>query len=180
MSYQRLTIFVEGDNDSRFFETIIKPIFENKGINVEIQKWSQKEIAFTKEFIRCIANFNSYTWGYIFTSDMDHFEDQEEKIEYLINRFDIGHDKAVIVIKEIEGWYLAGLTESGAKEVGISVSKFKAINPNTVEKEHFCSLIPKNFLAERSFYSEILKHFDHNTALTRNKSYQVFSSMYEL
>lgn len=180
MPYQRLTIFVEGDDDSRFFENVIKPMLEGKDISVDIQEWSQKDRASIKKFIRSIKNFEDYSWDYIFTSDIDCFGSEEQKIRVLIETFDIEHDKVVIVIKEIEGWYLAGLTEGSAREVGLNVPRFREINPDTVIKEHFVSLMPKNFIAKRSFYSEILKHFDHETAIARNGSYQHFSLRYDL
>ena len=38
MKYKQLYIFVEGNDDERFFKTQIKPLFENKYQNIKFLK----------------------------------------------------------------------------------------------------------------------------------------------
>jgi len=72
MVYKILYIFVEGDDDERFFREILLPIFENKYNEVKIVKYAQKpkKFYYLKKFIRSILSMG-YT--YIFVTDINNF-----------------------------------------------------------------------------------------------------------
>ena len=84
------------------------------------------------------------------------------------------NDKIAVVIKEIESWYLAGLSDKDSKE--LTGKKFK--NTNTIIKEQFYNLIPNRFDSRIDFMIEILKHFSVNFAKKKNTSFNYFMEKY--
>ena len=87
----------------------------------------------------------------------------------------IENNKIIIVIKEIESWYFAGLNEQHAKELKI---RKPPKTTNTFTKEQFQNRIPKRFLNKTALMQEILKHFDMETARKRNSSFDYFCKKY--
>jgi hypothetical protein len=78
------------------------------------------------------------------------------------------------VIKEIESWYLAGLTDE-------SIQKFKIRSFKTTDditKEKFDNSIPKKFDSRIDFMLEILRYFSIEIANQKNKSFKYFDDKY--
>ena len=84
----------------------------------------------------------------------------------------IDRNSLIIVVKEIEGWYLAGLDDGACKELGFRPFS----NTDEVTKECFNNLIPKKFDSRIDFMVEILKKFSLETAEQKNKSFGYFMS----
>jgi len=87
----------------------------------------------------------------------------------------IDGDKILVVIREIESWYMAGLDTKPSKNLGI-----KKI-PKTTEditKEQFYSLIPQKF-SRIDFMREVLKNFSIQTAKQKNKSLKYCIERYD-
>jgi hypothetical protein len=114
---------------------------------------------------------------YIFVTDMDNAHSIRDKKQLLYYRFsDIRDGAIVVVIKEIESWYYAGLSPESAHALG--VHSF----PSTDEmsKEDFNQLIPRKFDSRIDFMYEILKYYSVGTAALRNRSFGFFVSRYQL
>jgi hypothetical protein len=79
------------------------------------------------------------------------------------------------VIKEIESWYLAGLTAKDLEKLNIDYKKKKTDN---LTKEQFNRLIPKKFISRIDFMQEVLKHFHLETAKQNNQSFKYFLEKY--
>ena len=69
MNSKLLYFFVEGADDERFFENIIKPEFEKKHYVVKIYKHSQKQNNKIEKFLNGIKAMGS---DYIYVTDIDH------------------------------------------------------------------------------------------------------------
>ncbi|MFQ6057194.1 MAG: hypothetical protein ACE5J3_14580, partial [Methanosarcinales archaeon] len=93
----------------------------------------------------------------------------KEKITNKFNRI-IAEDKIIVVVKEIESWYLAGLDENTSKKLGI---RKKIRTTNSITKEEFNQLIPKN-MPRIEFMRKILKNYDVEIAKVRNRSLGYF------
>jgi len=97
--------------------------------------------------------------------------------EEIQKRFkNVDSDKIMVVRKEIESWYLAGLKNDRCKELGVSI--FAATDE--VTKEQFDEIIPGNFDSGIDFMQEILKSFDIETAKRKNESFKYFANKYGL
>ncbi|PNR88787.1 hypothetical protein X925_04970 [Petrotoga sp. 9T1HF07.CasAA.8.2] len=65
MAYERLYILVEGDDDKRFFEKIITPLFEGKYDQVKVWKYAQQKKEKVSKFLKSIKGMNA---DYIFVA----------------------------------------------------------------------------------------------------------------
>lgn len=171
MLYRRLFILIEGSDDERFFKKIVKPLFKKRYPTIDFWKYSQKKPEKNKNFVKSI---NSMKADYICVTDLNNepcVTARKDKI--IINKFNriITKDKIIVVVKEIEGWYLAGLDNNISKKLGIH-KKFK--DTNNITKEEFKDVMPKKFDLIRDFNVEILKYFSVEIAKQNNKSFKYF------
>ena len=168
-SYKRLFILVEGDDDETFFNTILKPGFEKLYDCVTLWKYSQKQKEVIKNFLDSV---NSEWWDadYIFMTDMNDAPCVSARKEKIFEKYE-SVDKSMIIVvgKEIESWYLAGLDDDKCK--GLKIRSFS--ETDNITKEEFVRLIPSKF-AVIDFKVEILKFFDMETAKRKNKSFRYF------
>lgn len=177
--YNRLYIWVEGKDDKNFFESIIKRRFERvygRG-QVSIRRYSEMS---KEKVVGFIKSFKERGDDCIAVADIDKApcvskrkgEIQKEKLE------NVDKNSMIIVIREIEGWYLAGLDDDACEEVGIDSFD----NTDEVTKGRFNNLWRKSkrAISEIVFRQEILEHFDMETAKRKNKSFGYFVGKYDL
>ena len=176
MAYRMLFILVEGDDDERFFDRVIKPMIVCEQIYdyVQLWKYAQAKKQKVNGFLRSI---NAMQAEYLFVSDMDESPCVTDKKARIASKFEkLSEDRILIVCREIESWYLAGLNDEGCSQIGIPPSYD---NTDRMSKERFDDMVPKKFVSRIDFMQEIMKVFDQNTALTRNTSFGYFMRKYE-
>ena len=172
--YRRLFILIEGPDDGRFFNRIIKPIFEGRYDYVGVWEHAQKSPKKTKSFINNINAMSSdnIVANYIFVTDFNDapcFTYRKQAKQSKLTNLD--KDKIIVARKEIEGWYLAGLDETCSNKCGI----IHCQSTDNVTKEQFDKLIPKKFASSRiDFCQEILKYFEVEIAKQKNESFRYF------
>ncbi len=169
MEYKRLFLWVEGDDDLRFFDQIIKPAFERKYDWVEVRSYAHLKKEKVDNYLKSIDAMNA---DYFFVTDIDTAPCVTYRKQAIRHEFsNLDTDKIIVVIKEIESWYLAGLDNICCKKYKIPPSN----RTDEVIKEHFDSLIPREFEGSRIvFLQEILKYFQVETAKQKNKSFRHF------
>jgi hypothetical protein len=84
-------------------------------------------------------------------------------------RKSIDDRRVLIVVREIESWYLAGLPDNNP--LGIRVPG----NTCALTKEQFNDTMPKHLDSRIDYMLEVLKLFDTNTATGRNPSFHYFA-----
>jgi len=167
MDLKTLYVFVEGDDDERFFSAILLPRLREKYGGVKVIKYAQKpkKFEYLGKFIRSICSMRA---DYILVVDIDSSPCvTAKKQEVQGNLKNLSQDRILVVVKEIEGWYLAGLYKDSAKKLGL---KEIPENTNTLTKEDFNRLIPKKFDSRIDFVREILKNFSLEIAQNKNSS----------
>jgi hypothetical protein len=108
---------------------------------------------------------------YIFTGDIDSMPCVTAKKKKLQKEYrNVEADKIIVIVKEIESWYIAGVDKPCCKRLRIH---FKASAEN-ICKEELYSLKPKRFDSTVDFMIELLKNFDITTAKKRNTSFDYF------
>ncbi|MFQ6120514.1 MAG: hypothetical protein ACE5KE_11615, partial [Methanosarcinales archaeon] len=119
-----------------------------------------------------VKSINSMKADYIYVRDLNDAPCITAKKEKITNKFNriIAEDKIIVVVKEIESWYLAGLDENTSKKLGI---RKKIRTTNSITKEEFNQLIPKN-MPRIEFMRKILKNYDVEIAKVRNRSLGYF------
>jgi hypothetical protein len=163
-----LYVFIEGNDDERFFETVIKPIFEKKYDSVIPWKYACEKNEKCVNFLRSIESMGA---DYIILTDNDGspcVTDRKQNLQHDITN--IKYEKVIVVIWEIESWYLAGLNDSSSKKLGIK----SFTNTEHINKSAFNDLIPKKFESRIDFMIEVLKHFCADTAIMKNNSFKYF------
>jgi hypothetical protein len=172
MAARRLFIFVEGSDDVRFFETIIKPRFEHAFDSVELITFACIKSVKVDRFIKGI---NAMQHSYIIVTDIDFEKSVNDKKITILSRFsEADYRKIMVIIQEIESWYLAGIDDASAKALGIHAPA----HTDFVTKEHFIGWIPRYYPSKIAFMIEVLKHFSLSVAVEKNKSFRFFIDHY--
>ncbi|MEA3324587.1 MAG: hypothetical protein U9Q37_05535 [Euryarchaeota archaeon] len=169
MEYNLLFILIEGDDDERFFESVVKPFLQERYSAIKFWQYAEENEKRKVNFIKSITSMKA---DYICIGDIDDVPCVTSKKEKITDDFDkkITKDKIIIVIKEIEGWYLAGLDENASKKFGI---RKKIKTTDNVVKEHFNQLIPKK-MPRSAFMRKILENYDVKVAEGKNRSFEYF------
>jgi hypothetical protein len=166
--YRRLNVLLEGDDDRRFFDAVIRPVLQEQYDYVEMYEYAQKAIPSRIEYLRSTRAANA---DYFFMGDFNTAPCITEKKKRLIETYepvlDVSH--IVIVVREIESWYLAGLDDASCQEFGIPTHHHR--HTEGLTKEQFESLVPARFDSIIDFMNEILNRFSTDTARVRNRSF---------
>jgi hypothetical protein len=171
---KRLFIMVEGEDDVRFFGRLIKPLIAPRYDSVEIIPYACIKREKVNKFLKSIILMKN---DYIFVADIDTEYSVRDKKQLLYYRFnDIDAGSIVIVIREIESWYYAGISGSLAQELGVTDLE----STDDITKEDFNARIPRKFDSRIDFMFEILKSFSLETAARKNKSFHFFVNRYRL
>jgi len=172
MDYRRLFIWVEGEDDERFFEKIIEPELQKKYNFVETRRYATLKKEKIDNFLKSIKAMGA---DYIYVKDINNspcVTATKQEIQNILRNVD--EDRIIVVLKEIESWYLAGL--STAESEKFKIPTFSATD--TITKEQFNSLTPKRFESRIDFMLEILKTFSIETAMKKNGSFRYYIEKY--
>ena len=170
MKYKQVWILLEGDDDERFFEVIIKPALENKYDFVRAWQYAQEPRKRTRDFLKSIKAMNS---DYLFLADINDLPCVTAKKQKIVKKYNniIDVRTVIVVVKEIESWYLAGLDDKSCKELKIRTIR----RTDNITKEQFNKRIPQKFDSRIDFMVEILKRFFVETAKKKNRSFAYFT-----
>ncbi|MBN1693577.1 MAG: hypothetical protein JW845_08505 [Dehalococcoidales bacterium] len=176
--YKRLFIIVEGPDDGRFFSRIIKPVFENNYECIDLWENAQKVYKKTCKFIRSINSMSSanFVADYIFVTDINNSPCVSHKKMIKKSQFsDLDGGKILVIKKEIESWFLAGLDRINCKKCRIPNHS----DTEKISKEQFNNMIPKKFRDSRiDFLHELLNYFQIEVAKEKNASFKYFIEKY--
>lgn len=171
--YKLLFIWVEGDDDERFFDKILKPKLQEKYDVVKIIRYAAMKRERVDNFIK---NIKAMGADYIYLTDINDSPCITAKKGETQSKYkNIDNGKMIVVVKEVESWYLAGLDNNVCKQLKIG----NFANTDNVTKEKFKALIPKEFTSRIDFMSEILKNFSIEIAKQKNNSFQYFVEKYD-
>lgn len=167
MPYTRLFLLVEGDDDLRFVERVVIPKLRSCYDFVQAWKYAQRKAEKVNAFLRSIKSMGA---EYLLLGDLNAHACFPRKKEALLEKFTQLDDRRVlIVVREIESWYLAGLPDNNP--LGIQVPA----NTSELTKEQFNDTMPKRLDSRIDYMLEVLKLFDTSTATGRNPSFHYFA-----
>lgn len=188
LAYRMLYVLLEGDDDERFFEEVIKPIYAEKYDHVQFWKYSQKKKERVNHFLNSVKAMQAAGMAdTLLVADLDQSPCVTDRKKRVFSTFrtlerNVGavasfHSptEVLIVCKEIESWYLAGLSDAGCKRIGISTS---FSDTDHITKEQFDEIMPSGFKTRIAFMEAILQSFDLETARAKNRSFQYFMRKY--
>jgi hypothetical protein len=174
MKERRLFILVEGNDDERFFSRIIKPFFAGEYGSVEIVMCACMKNEKVYSFVRSIIEMGH---DFILCADIDREPSVRAKKSVLNERYGLfENNHMVIIIREIESWYLAGLDERAQHRLGIRQYE----STNHITKEIFNGMIPRHYTSRIAFMGDIIGLFSPHAARERNRSFAYFCQKYHL
>ncbi len=166
---------VEGTDDERFFERILKPKLQRKFNNVIIWKYASKTKKAVNDFINSI---NSMKADYIFLADINSNPCIQSLKETKKSKYEqLDKTKITAVIKEIESWYIAGIQNELRKKLKIPERKIQ--DTSKITKEDFLRFSENlKDMTPHEVKLEILTSFDFEIAKNRNPSLNYFINKY--
>jgi hypothetical protein len=174
MKERRLFILVEGNDDERFFSRIIKPLFSDLYPSIEIVMFACMKNEKVYRYVQSIIEMGN---DFILCADIDQEESVRAKKKVLNERYGLfENDHIVIIIREIESWYLAGLDERAQHRLGIR----QFGSTNHITKEIFNGMIPRHYTSRIAFMGDIIAFFSPLAARERNRSFAYFCQKYHL
>jgi hypothetical protein len=166
---QGVVFFIEGPDDERFIEQVIKPILTTENVNTHTYSKQPDQ-----SVNQAIAGFQGMYRELYLLRDYDEGNQKcqciSERKNFVKNKFkNIRKDQIIIAIDEIEAWYLAGIDAESASDLGIDLFT----HTNNVNKCDFVSKLEKSeYTYKKNFQMEIIKKFSIDTAREKNDSFQ--------
>lgn len=172
--YHRLFIFVEGPDDTRFFRHIMLPLLSTRFQSVQIVEYG----GIPKQKIQALlSSIRKMGASYLFVADRDLNPCVTIKKEKLLTAIpELAAEKIVVVVQEIEGWYLSGVSSRDSK-----LLRLQWVNDTSVvTKERFNGMIPSRYDSRTDFMLEILRMFNLEEARRRSPSLQYFMTKHHV
>lgn len=167
---------VEGITDERFIEKIIIPLISDFYHDIKIWKYAKIKKAKTNNLIKSLKSMNTCKLrvDYIMLIDIDNTRCIRDRIdEICLSMPEIEKNKIQVVVKEIESWYLAGVS----KDLSEINERDFIYNNESITKEGLQNNIPKYYDSTIDYMEELLNNYDIRTAEKRNSSFNYFISI---
>jgi hypothetical protein len=168
-------VLVEGRDDREFVDAVIRPMLQKEYDDVQVWEYAGETITRRIAYIRSIQAMNA---DYLFVADLDTSPCVTERKSRLVNghKKTIDAERAIIVVREIESWYLAGVDDHACQEYGIP----SVPHTDHVTKEQFRDIVPKRFNnVVVDFMTDILRGFRIEVAKDRNRSFGYLMDLLE-
>lgn len=154
-------VFVEGPDDERFITSVFG---KDK---IKVIKYAREKKEYINRYIKSIKSMPNC--DYIVICDIDLKSLVEKKNAILAQFPDCEAEKIIVSIAEIESWYIAGVDQITSRAMKIKYVYYT----DCITKEKFDQMIPDK-IDRINFMIEILKKFNLNEAILRNKSLKYF------
>lgn len=159
-------LWVEGDDDERFVKSIFVP-YLTKFEHTQVVRYASMKDKKISDFLKSVDKMNAASF---FFADRDSAATIDDRVSGLRRRYSIPDTcQVIIVCREIEGWYLAGIDNLGDRrrwdgDAGVDV--------NAVTKATFNSGQPRRFRVRTEWMIELLRSHEPSSASMRSPSYQ--------
>ena len=178
MYRKRLHILIEGDGDKVFFNGVMRPLLKRGYNQIILRKYSELINEGINKYIDAISKTGD---DYILVTDIDKSPCISGKKQERMTEFNSIDDKSriIVVVRKIESWYTAGLSDDKYKELGFNPPVDTSKSGKGLFKKLLIKRRLKNkFMSDIFFMQEILMDFDIETAKQRNTSFKYFIKKY--
>jgi hypothetical protein len=165
-------VLVEGPDDERFIENIVKPAINHRRFNT--MQYSEEPDGTVNA---AISAFQGMHRDMYLLRDYDHGKQNCTSIsgrkEFVQNKFNaVDKNQIIIVDDTIEAWYLAGLTDSNASELGIQVPS----QTGQIGKSEFNNKLSQSrFSSKVNFQMNIIERYSIQEAKNSSSSFNYFT-----
>lgn len=160
-------VLLEGNDDERFFNGVLRSLLVKKYGKVEIIQYARDPPKTTKKFLR---SFRAMGDEYILVKDINDAPCITVSKRKAANKYQSDSDNIIVVVKEIESWYMCGLDDKCCKKLRI---EREIGNTNLFRKEHFEKMVPAG-ISRIEFMQQILERYDVEIGKQKNKSLHYF------
>jgi hypothetical protein len=169
MTFRRLFLFVEGDDDERFFRSVLLPRLRRGYQDVQFVQFSRLKKEKVQGFFRSVAGMRA---DYILVRDLDRHPCATAAKRQVKEAFpQVDPDRVQIVKAEIESWYCAGIPGDHAWG---SFAIARCPDTSSVTKEIFEAALLQKDEPKLPAMLAILESFDLDVAARRNESFRRF------
>ena len=169
MPDRQLYVWVEGGDDRRCCNRVMRPLLKSQYDWIELVQYAQRPPAWRRRYLRSIRSNRDAS--YIYVTDLNAAPCVTAKKEDVRGRLsNVEDDRVMVVVPEIEGWYLAGLDGEHSARLGIG----ELATTDQITKERFEQLQPSRFDSKLDFVLEILDCFSVEAAREKNQSFDYF------
>lgn len=159
-----LYIFVEGDDDERFFRAVIAPLLGTRYAQVFVHQRAREKDEKIEAFLRSIRSMGA---DYLFVSDLHYGPCKTDNLAYWMGRIrGLVPDRIALVIQEIEGWYFAGAPDAWCRRMKVPLPR----NTDAMTKETFYRSLRSDYRSRVALTQSILDGYDLHQARQRNRS----------
>lgn len=171
MAYRQLFLFVEGDDDERFFQRVIVPLFLEHYDEVRIVRYAILKKEKLDNFVRSVQSIPGA--DYLVIRDLDRHPCVTAAKQSLRQRCPQAEPKRIQIVKtEIESWYCAGIPEGDPDWGGLSIARTADTEPIT--KENCLTAMATDKPTLLPVLLSLLERFDRKRAASRNASFRYF------
>jgi hypothetical protein len=169
MAYRQFFLFIEGDDDERFFTRVFLPRLRLIYQHVSTVQYSTRKKAWIDAYLASVASIGA---DYLFVGDLDRLPCASAKKRHLVKDHPRLDPARILVVKvEIESWYCAGVGEEHSRFGALDLAR--CAETAVVTKERFDAAVsPRTTRLEAMI--ELLEAFDSATAARRNESFRYF------
>ena len=166
-TYRILWLLVEGADDRRFCRDILIPVFQPTFDHVDIWDYSEEQNSRLTRLLQSVDFMNA---DYLLFGDIDDRPCVTATKEYITRGIPrLEWDRIVVVRREIEAWYLAGLDEAACGDLGLG----QVSDIDSITKEQFDQLVGGR-VNHTNTMVEILERYDVEVARQRSPSFGYF------
>ncbi|NYT05734.1 MAG: hypothetical protein GKC04_05105 [Methanomicrobiales archaeon] len=164
-----LYLLLEGNDDERFFSSVVNPVLADEGYRIKIWKYAREKRIRTEKFVQAIRADDA---DYLYVRDIDTAPSVAAKKREIRSWYHhaVAPGRIVIVVTEIESWYLAGLADEGLRHLSLTTPP---ATTDFVTKEEFNMMIPSGS-SRIHFMRDLLARYDMSVAMERNRSFSYF------
>jgi hypothetical protein len=166
--FNELYFLIEGNRDERFFQRIVEPILKDRYDYIGYYQYAQRPKRKIRQFIRSIVSKHA---DFFCMTDINTSPCVTAKKQHIKeHKFGTVDDFRILVVKkEIESWYLAGLDEECCRRLRLPIH----YETENISKEQFEELLSGSKLGcTINCIIEILKNYNISTAISKNRSFE--------
>lgn len=171
MPSKPLLILVEGDDDKNFFEQVVVPEIRKNYQLVRIDDYKQRSPTRIKK--ERIMPCSRAGFQCIIVADADEELDVERKQSSLAEDYGVEKKDVIVVVRVIEGWYLAGLSKARCKQLRVPDGR-----TDKLTKNGFNRISNRTGMTSRELKIQLLKYFSIPVAKQKNVSFDHFATKY--
>jgi hypothetical protein len=165
-------ILAEGDDDERFFSSVVGEMLREKYGPIKVWQYSQTPNGSRGGIIKYIKKVEE---SYIYVADRDSSPCVTSRKHSIKNRLPfVDEDRILVVGREIESWFCSGVTGETARKLGLN----RIRTTDNISKEQLNTILEPRNLSRVEFFGRVAEEFDIATAVRKNQSFSYFVTKY--